>query len=122
MVVDPYKLFVFWDIDEDELKNLVNNGEGYMTLLRVYIYEGDTQSGFFDIRTDELSDEIYLDVIPDRGFRIHFGVIKGSTFHSIVSSRTKFTPAFGIDDEDMTPEIYEMLIEQIPIHDERISS
>lgn len=122
MVVDPYKLFMFWDIDENELNSIVSNGEGYITVLRVYIYEGDTQSGFFDIKTEQLSDEIYLDVIPNRGYNVHFGVMKGSTFISLASSRTKFTPAFGIEDEDMTPEIYEMLIEQIPSWEERISS
>ncbi|UCG78724.1 MAG: DUF4912 domain-containing protein, partial [Nitrospirota bacterium] len=122
MVVDPYRLFVFWDADRKDVDNVVHNGEGYRTVIRVYIFEGDNEAGYFDIRADHLSDEIYLDVIPDRGYMVEFGVIKGEQFTSLASSRRKFTPVFGIDNEDLSYEAFEMMIKHLPNGENRLSS
>lgn len=122
MVVDPYRLFVFWDINENDIDRLVNNGEGYSMVLRVFFYEGNDRTGYFDVQTTKLSDQKYLDVIPDRGYMVEFGIIKGIRYFPVVSSRIKYTPSFKIAREDLTAEEYEMMIKQMPSPDDRISS
>ena len=122
MVVDPYRLFVFWDINESDIDRLVNNGEGYSMVLRVFFYEGNERTGYFDVQTTKLSDQKYLDVIPDRGYLIEFGVTKGVRYFPLVSSRTKYTPSFKIASDDLSAKEYELMIKQVPSPDDRISS
>ncbi|GBD98357.1 hypothetical protein BMS3Abin07_00369 [bacterium BMS3Abin07] len=122
MAIDPYKIFMYWDINEKDIDRIAHNGEGYITILRVYFFQDNLKLGYFDIEVSELSDNRYLDVIPDRGYRIDFGVIKGGKYFPLVSSRIKHTPSFKLDMTEFSHEEYELFIKQMPSGKERISS
>jgi hypothetical protein len=103
MVIDPYRLFVYWDIAEYHVDEIVRDGEGYYTLVRVSFFKDKEQTGFFDVIVDELSDKKYIEVVPDRGYQVEFGVIKGEKYFPIARSRMKYTPTFKIAEGEVSP-------------------
>lgn len=122
MVVDPYKLFVFWEINERELNAIVQDGKPFSFLLRVYFFRESEQTGFFDINVSEPFGKKYIEVIPERGYQVELILSKGNSVISLARSKIKFTPAFRIDREFSSPEEAELYLSQIPPSGNRISS
>lgn len=122
MVVDPYKLFAFWEVSEKDLDNIVKDGEGFSFLLRVYFFREGEQTGFFDVKIAEPYGKKYIEVIPERGYQVELLLVKSSATYSLSLSPVKYTPAYRIDREFSSPEESEIYESQIPRKGGRISS
>lgn len=122
MVVDPYKLFAFWEVNAQEVERIIRDGEGFATILRTYFFREGEPTGFFDVPVTELSSKKYIEVIPDRGYQVEFGILKGERFFPLAKSRVKHTPTFSIAKGELTPEESEIFLPQMPHPKTRISS
>lgn len=108
MTVDPYKLFVFWEVREDTSKMFTGD-------LNIRIYDvtgtglgGLSENSYFDIKVNERIGKRYIDVGPDRVFVADIGIIHEGIFISIVRSHEVSTPRASVSEQGAWPqEIYE---------------
>ncbi|MGW8272247.1 MAG: hypothetical protein ACWGN7_02530, partial [Thermodesulfovibrionales bacterium] len=98
------------------------DGQAFSVVLRVHFYGEGEQTGFFDILINEFSGKKYLEIIPDRGYQVEFGISKGVHFHPLAKSGIKYTPAFRIEKEPLSPEESEIFLPQTPHPKGRLSS
>jgi len=90
MPVDPYKLFVFWEIREDAI-------ERYEGELTIRIYEvGGVDNTRFDIKVSSRIGKRYIDVCPARVFVADVGIMHEGIFIAVASSRKVSTPGADI--------------------------
>lgn len=122
MVVDPYKLFAFWEVNAQEVERIIRDGQGFATILRTYFFREGEPTGFFDVPVTELSGKKYIEVIPDRGYQVEFGILKGERYFPLAKSRIKHTPTFRIAKGELTPEEAEIFLPQMPHPKTRVSS
>jgi len=122
LVVDPHKLFAFWEINDEDLNKMVKDGEAFSFLLRVYFFREGEQTGFFDVKIADPFGKKYIEVIPERGYQLELLLIKRKASYSLARSSVKYTPSYRIDKEFSSPEESEIYISQVPRRGGRISS
>ena len=92
MPVDPFKLFVFWEMTEDTRE--LCEGE---PMIRVYdINETEispAENTWVDIVVSERIGERYIDVHPARVFMADIGIMSEGIFIAVARSRNVSTPA-----------------------------
>jgi hypothetical protein len=105
LIVDPFKLFAFWEITEDIL--LIYTG--YLTL-RVYDvsgieFNGMNANSYFDIRVEERIGDWYIDASPEKEFIADIGVTDNQgTFITIARSNKVSTPRVVLAEEGELPQ------------------
>jgi hypothetical protein len=92
LVVDPYKLFTFWEVREDTLKMF-----GGILAIRLYDVSGvDLErldaKNFYDILLNDRIGSLYIDVSPDREYISDVGVLYDGIFISIARSNKVRSP------------------------------
>jgi hypothetical protein len=106
MTVDPYKLFVFWEVREDTSKMFTGDIN-----IRIHDVTGTgslSENSYFDIKVNERIGKRYIDVGPDRVFVADIGIIHEGIFISIVRSHEVSTPRASVSEQGVWPqEIYE---------------
>jgi hypothetical protein len=92
IVVNPCKIFTFWEVREDTLNIL-----GGDLAIRLYDVSGaDLErmdaNNFLDILVNDRIGSLYIDVIPDRDYISDVGVIYSGIFTAIARSNKVRTP------------------------------
>ncbi len=93
MIVDPWKLFAYWNIDESSLDKIRG-----VLVLRVYditglSFDGKNANIMFDIAVYEHAGNSYIGVGPDREFVVDIGVVlHGGGFITLARSNKVTTP------------------------------
>lgn len=93
MVVDPWKLFAYWNIDESSLAKTRG-----VLVLRVYditriSFDGRNANIVFDIAVYEHAGNSYIGVGPDREFVVDIGIVlHGKGFITLARSNRVTTP------------------------------
>ena len=92
MVVNPFRLFVFWEVRENALKMFKGD-----LMIRTYdvtdidIDKAEAKS-FFDIALTDRIGSCYLDVNPGRQYIADIGILYDGIFVSIARSNAVETP------------------------------
>jgi hypothetical protein len=99
MMVNPYKLFVFWEVREDTLK--VFKG---VIQIRVYDITGidfdrEDANSFFDLSVNQRIGKRYIDVVPEREYLADIGIVYEGIFITIARSGKVLTPRVTISEE-----------------------
>lgn len=109
MIVDPIKLFSFWEVREDTLAMHIGNLN-----LRTYDvtgvdFDGMNANSYFDIAIYERIGSLYIDVSPEREFITDVGILNPQgIFITIARSNRVSTPRARISEEGLLPsKIYE---------------
>jgi len=108
MVVNPHKLFTFWEIREDTLE--IFKGK---LVVRLYDITGidleEAQANSFaDIEVSERIGKEYIHADPKREYIADIGIIYDGTFITIARSQKISTPGEGVPEEALALyEIYE---------------
>lgn len=108
ITVDPYQIFVFWEVREDSLKIFKGN-----LGIRVYDvtdidFETTEANSYFDIQVSERIGSTYINVSPSKDFIADIGVFYEGIFLTFARSKRVSTPRFGIFVEGLlTGEMYE---------------
>lgn len=110
MVVDPWKLFAYWEVREDTLSRL----KGMLTL-KVYDvtgidFDGKNANTTFDIPAYERVGDSYVGVGPNREFIVDIGVVlREGGFITIARSNKVTTPTIKVIREEgiLPQEVYE---------------
>lgn len=97
MPVDPYKLFVFWEVRKD----VVETREGDLTI-RVYDvaekeFEGVRQSSYCEITVGERVGKRYIDVCPAKHFIADIGIASEGVFVAFAKSLKVSTPRSSVE-------------------------
>ncbi|MBI4684290.1 MAG: DUF4912 domain-containing protein [Nitrospirae bacterium] len=106
MVVDPWKIFAYWEVKPDTLAKI----KGAL-VLRIYdvtgvIFDGKNANISFDIAVHERVGDSYIGVRPGRGFFVDIGIIPYiGNFITIARSNRVITPALK-EDSSAFNEIY----------------
>jgi hypothetical protein len=103
MIVEPRKLFMFWEVRASTLK--VFPGDLH---IRVYdITDTDEQSigaqFYFDVAAGERIGSLYLDVLPGREYFADIGIMYDDIFITIARSKKVNTPRGTVLDESVLP-------------------
>jgi hypothetical protein len=117
MIVDPSKLFIYWEVIEDTFKK----HKGTLNI-RLYDITGVDFDGivksYVDIVIQDMIGNLYLDVNPEKEFIADIGIIDSSSAFVIVarSNRASTPPAEVIEKGILPHRLYETGIEKnIPI-------
>jgi hypothetical protein len=92
IVVNPCKIFTFWEVREDTLNML-----GGELAIRLYDVSGADLEGmdaniFLDILLNDRIGSLYIDVIPDRDYISYIGVLFSGVFTAIARSNKVSAP------------------------------
>ena len=98
IVVNPCKIFTFWEVREDTLKMLRGD-----LAIRLYDVSGaDLErmdaNNFLDILVNDRIGSLYIDVIPDRDYISDIGLIYSGIFTAIARSNKVRTPHATAED------------------------
>jgi hypothetical protein len=117
MIVDPSKLFIYWEVIEDTFKK----HKGTLNI-RLYDITGVDFDGivksYVDIVIQDMIGNLYLDVNPEKEFIADIGIIDSSgAFVIVARSNRASTPPAEVIEKGMLPHrLYETGIEKnIPI-------
>lgn len=92
IVVNPCKIFTFWEVREDTLKML----RGDLAIRLYDVSGGDLErmdaNNFLDILVNDRIGSLYIDVIPDRDYTSDIGIIYSGIFTAIARSNKVRTP------------------------------
>lgn len=96
ITIDPYQIFVFWEVREDSLKIFKGN-----LGIRVYDvtdidFETTEANSYFDIQVSERIGSTYINVSPSKDFIADIGVFYEGIFLTFARSKRVSTPRFGI--------------------------
>ncbi|MEW6570161.1 MAG: DUF4912 domain-containing protein [Nitrospirota bacterium] len=113
LMVDPYKIFSFWEVREDTLRIF----KGKLTL-RVYdvtdiSLDKIEESKFYDIAVGERIGKYYINVSPSREFVTDIGVFYDGIFITVARSNRVATPRV-IAPEPRPHEIRREIPEEVP--------
>jgi hypothetical protein len=113
MIVDPKKLFIYWEVVEDTFKK----HEGILKI-RLYDitgvnFDGMVVSSYADITIHDRIGNLYLDVDPEKEFIADIGVIDSEGYFVIVARSNKAsTPPAEILEKGILPHrLYETGLE-----------
>ena len=103
MIVNPFKLFAFWEVKEDTLRIF----KGTLTI-RIYdVTEVDIEksdpNSFFDIALEDRIGSLYVNVIPERVYIADIGIMYEGIFVGIARSSTVGTPRSTATEEGVVP-------------------
>jgi len=118
MIVDPKKLFIYWEVVEDTFKK----HEGILKI-RLYDitgvdFDGMVVTSYADIAIQDRIGNLYLDVDPEKQFIADIGVIDSEGYFVIVARSNKAsTPPAEILEKGILPHrLYETGLEtSLPI-------
>jgi len=109
MIVDPVKLFAFWEVREDTLS--IYTGD---LNIRVYDVTGVdfdrmNANSYFDVAANERIGSLYMDVSPEKEFVADIGIVSPyDIFITIARSNKVLTPLAKISEEGLLPgKLYE---------------
>jgi len=109
MVVDPVKLFTFWEVREDTLSMYTGDLN-----VRVYDVTGVdfdrmNANSYFDITVNERIGSLYIDVNPEKEFVADIGIVSPYDILITVARSNKVsTPRATISEEGLLPQkLYE---------------
>jgi hypothetical protein len=108
MIVDPRKLFIYWEVTEDTLKNYKGN-------LNIRLYDitgvdfGGVLKKYNDIVTHDRIGNLYLDVNPEKEFIADIGIVDSAGAFVVVarSNRASTPPAEVMEKETLPHRLYE---------------
>jgi len=111
MTVDPWKLFVYWEVKENTLSKIKGT-----LVLRVYdvtgiYFDGKNANLVFDVPVYGRIGDSYIGVGPDKAFIVDIGAVsKSGDFVAIARSNQTSTPALKVAKEEgaLPQEIYEV--------------
>ena len=112
MIVDPRKLFIYWEVTEDTFKKY----EGTLNI-RLYDITGVDFDGvlknYVDIVIHDRIGNLYLDVSPEKEFIADIGIIDSAgAFFIVARSNRASTPRAEVIEKGMLPHrLYETGIE-----------
>lgn len=103
MMVNPFKLFAFWEVKEDTLRIF----KGTLTI-RIYDVTGvdiekSDPNSFFDIALEDRIGSLYVNVIPERVYIADIGIMYEGIFVGIARSSTVGTPRSTATEEGAVP-------------------
>lgn len=104
LVRDPYCIYAYWEIQKDHEQNALNqlgNDRGVVhSILRVYDITDNRQSpSFFDIPLQNLAQNWYIDVQPNRTYFVEIGLLhRDGRFIALARSNEVTTPRSGMSD------------------------
>jgi hypothetical protein len=112
MIVDPRKLFIYWEVAEDTFKKYKGN-------LNIRLYDitgvdfGGVLKNYVDIATHDKIGNLYLDVSPEKEFIADIGIIDSAgAFFMVARSNRASTPRAEVIEKEMLPHrLYETGIE-----------
>jgi hypothetical protein len=103
MTVNPFRLFVFWEVRENTLKMFKGD-----LMIRTYDVTGldinaEEAKSFFDVGLTDRIGSLYLDVNPDRQYIADIGILYEGIFVSIARSNSVETPRATQAAEEVLP-------------------
>jgi len=109
MIVDPYKLFAFWEVREDTLKIFKGDLQ-----IRLYDITGvdfgkrDANS-YLDLPVTERIGRTYIDAVPEKEFIADVGIVYEGIFITIARSNIVSTPRASVSEGEglLPPKLYE---------------
>ncbi len=99
MVVDPYKIFTFWEVREDTLKTFKGDLAIRVCDVSGVDFERKDADNFFDILLNDRIGSLYLDVSPDREYICEVGIIYDGFFITIARSNKVSTTHVAVAEE-----------------------
>jgi hypothetical protein len=105
LIVDPFKLFTFWEITEDIL--LIYTG--YLTL-RIYDvsgieFNGMNANSYLDITVEQRIGDWYIDASPEKEYIVDIGITDNQgSFITIARSNKVATPRVALAEEGELPQ------------------
>jgi hypothetical protein len=104
MIVDPRKLFIYWEVKEDTCRKFIGNLNVRLYNFTSISFEGMNSSSYFDIVTNDRIGSLYIDVSPEREFIADIGFIDPAGFFITVARSNKVsTPRAEAVEEGVLP-------------------
>lgn len=109
MTVDPRKLFIYWEVREDTLKEYAGNLNIRLYNVTGVDFDGTNANSYFDIAVNNRIGSWYIDVNPEREFIADIGVIDtAGIFITVARSNKVSTPRAEVAEEGVLPQrLYE---------------
>jgi len=104
MIVDPRKLFIYWEITEGAFKKYAGNINIRLYDVTGVAFDGMNAKSYLDIAVNNRIGSQYIDVDPEKAFIADIGIIDhAAVFITVARSNKTSTPLAEIAEEGALP-------------------
>jgi len=109
MIVDPYKLFAFWEVREDTLKIFKGDLQIRLYDITGVDFSKNDANSYLDLPVTERMGRTYIDAVPEKEFIADIGIVYEGIFITIARSNIVSTPRASVSEGEglLPPKLYE---------------
>ena len=109
MIVDPYKLFAFWEVREDTLKIFKGDLQIRLYDITGVDFNKSDANSYLDLPVTERIGRTYIDAVPEKEFIADIGIVYEGIFITIARSNIVSTPRASVSEGEglLPPKLYE---------------
>ena len=109
MIVDPYKLFTFWEVSEDTLKIFKGDLKIRLYDITGVDFDKSDANSYLDLPVTERIGRTYIDAVPEKEFIADIGIVYEGIFIAIARSNIVSTPRASVSEGEglLPPKLYE---------------